>query len=106
MQQLKVSLPDHVRERLDAASAAGDRSVGEEIRRALEDAFFWRQFDEPTRLLMAQIGFAARLTRAQVGRRWDEHPAAHHVLRQTIMSLLGRRRPAGEPTIDPSELPT
>jgi hypothetical protein len=105
MQQLKVSLPDNMRARLDAASTAAGRTLGEEIRRDLEDAFFWGKFDPFTRLLMAQIGFAEQLTKAQTGREWREHPAAHHVFRQTITSLLARRKPAGEATIDPAELP-
>jgi hypothetical protein len=105
MQQLKVSLPDDMRARLDAASTAAGRTLGEEIRRDLEDAFFWCQFDEPTRLLMAQIGFAAQLTKAQTGRNWQEQAGAHHVFRQVISSLLTRRKPAGEATIDPSALP-
>jgi hypothetical protein len=105
MRQVNVSLPDGLRAKLDAASDAAGHTLGEEIRRDLEQAFFWRQFDEPTRLLMAQIGFAAMLSKAQVGREWREHPAAHHVFRQTIVSLLTRRKPAGEATIDPAELP-
>jgi hypothetical protein len=105
MRQVNVSLPDDLRDKLDAASAAAGRTLGEEIRRGLEDAFFWGQFDPFTRLLMAQIGFLALITKAQTGRAWHEHAAAHHVIRQAIASLLARRKPAGEATIDPAELP-
>jgi hypothetical protein len=105
MQQLKVSLPDDMRARLDAASTAAGRTLGEEIRRGLEEAFFWGQFDPFTRLLMAQIGFAAQLTKAQTGRDWQEHAGAHRVFQQTISSLLARRKPAGEEAIAASELP-
>jgi hypothetical protein len=105
VRQVNVSLPDDLRGRLDAASSEGDRTLGEEVRRGLEDAFFWNQFDEPTRLLMAQVGFAAKLTKGQTGRAWRDHPAAHQVFKQAITSLLARRKPAGNAELDPAELP-
>jgi hypothetical protein len=105
MRQVNVSLPDDLRAKLDAASDAAGHTLGEEIRRDLDQAFFWSQFDEPTRLLMARVGFAALLSKAQTGRAWHAHAAAHHVFRQTIVSLLARRKPAGEPVLDPAELP-
>jgi hypothetical protein len=105
MKQLKVSLPDDLRTRLEAVSAATGRSLGEEIRARIEQSFGWEGFDAPTLMLLMQIGRLAFLLPPQTGHPWHAHAGAHEVFRQAIGLLLARARPPGDPVLDPAALP-
>jgi hypothetical protein len=108
MQQLKVSLPDEMRARLDAAASAAGHTLGEEIRLCIQRAYSWEQFDAPTQVLMHLIGRLAAVTEVQTGRTWWHDPAAYYVFRSAAAILLGRRKPEGELVsleLDPAELP-
>jgi hypothetical protein len=105
VKQLKVSLPDALREQLDAASAKSGNSVSELIRLCVQRAYS-QQLDPPTLRLIHLIGALAVGTERQRGRPWHADPAAHFVFQRAIEILLGRRKPAGDLVpLDPAELP-
>jgi hypothetical protein len=104
MKQLKVSLPDDLRTRLEAVSTATGRSLGEEIRDRLEESFAWQEFGATTREFLLRAGHLTYLIPPQVGGRWNENAAAFEVFREAIALLLARARPPGEP-VPPTELP-
>jgi hypothetical protein len=103
MRQVNISLPDDLRARLDAASAAGGRGLAEEIRDRLAQSFAWGRFDPPTQGLMELIGTLALFAKAQIGRELED-PAVHFVFRRAVAILLARLKPEGEPVL-PAELP-
>jgi hypothetical protein len=106
MKQLKVSLDDAMRGRLESAATGHDRSLGEEIRDRLERSFAWEgQFDPWSIVLMHSVGRLAALTKRQTGRDWFVDAGAHFVFRQAIRSLLARMKPKGDPVLDPATLP-
>ncbi len=70
--QMGVALPDHLRSKLAAASAAADSSIAEEIRRRLETSFKNDEVDGQTSdLVAAAITIAEDIT-AQAGADWHE----------------------------------
>jgi hypothetical protein len=106
VKQLKVSLPDALRELLDAVSAKSGNSVSELIRVCVQRAYS-QQLDPPTQRLMHLIGALAVGAERQVGKPWHADPAAHFVFQRAIEILLGRRKPAGDLVpLNPAELPT
>jgi hypothetical protein len=105
MRQVNVSLPDDLRAKLDAAAGATNRGLAEEIRDRLAQSFTRQEWDPQTQMLLAKIGHLAFLMRPQTGHDWHAHPFTHHVFRDALEILLDRRKPAGEPVLDPAELP-
>jgi hypothetical protein len=103
MKKLQVSLPDTLRDQLDAAVAKSGRSLGEEIRLCIQRAYS-QQLDPPTQRLLHLIGALAVGTERQMGRPWHAHPAAHFVFQRAVEILLVQRKPEGELAL-PSSLP-
>lgn len=75
--------------------------VSGEIRRRLE----LTSGDDETLKLLEIVSGAAVWTSIETGHKWHAHPAAHRVLRQTILSNLARVKPDGDPAFRPDELP-
>jgi hypothetical protein len=105
MRQVNVSLPDDLRAELDAASAAAGHTLATEIRNRLQRSIANDRLGGPNQRFMQLIGLLGFLTRQQTGHMWHEHAAAHFVFRGAIEILLGRMKPAGNPVLDPAELP-
>jgi hypothetical protein len=105
MRQVNVSLPDDLRAKLDAASAAAGHTLGTEVRIRLQRSIAFDVFDVQTHLLMQMIGLLSFLTRQQTGHAQQQHAASHFVFRRAIEILLNRLRPEGQPVLDPAELP-
>jgi hypothetical protein len=105
MKQLKVGLPDYLREELEQAAAASGRSLADEVRVRLEASFESEGSDAETRALTAAVGNLATLVRLQTGHKWHKHPAANRVMRYAITARLARLKPNGEAVFGPDELP-
>jgi hypothetical protein len=65
MRQLKVSLPDDLRAKLDKASESSGKSLGDEIRTRLERTFHEDAVDGPTRNLIEAVKWIS----AEIGRQ-------------------------------------
>lgn len=86
--QFPVALPDEVRERLEAAAKASERSLAEEIRRRLNKSFEADTHDEQTRdLAYAVIWMAEELGR-QTGRPWHSTRKSRSALAVAIEHWL------------------
>jgi hypothetical protein len=103
VKQLKVSLPDDLREQLDADSAKSGNSVSELIRLCVQRAYL-QQLDPPTQRLMQLIGALAVGIERQMGRPWHSQPAAHFVFQRAVEILLVQRKPEGQLAL-PAKLP-
>jgi plasmid stability protein len=95
MKQLKVSLPDDLRARLDAASAKSGRSVGEEIRGRIEATFTQEAVDKSTRELAENVARLAAEIERERGAAWHKHAGAHEVLALAIQLWLEPLKPKG-----------
>jgi hypothetical protein len=86
-----------LRERL--AAAAGDRPIGEEIRRRLEASFVGSpaEADDPKtrQFLEALADMASRL--AQIDPEWHDDPDLFRAFRQAVTTVLVASEPPGEP---------
>jgi hypothetical protein len=105
MRQVNVGLPDDLRARLDEASSAANRGLAEEIRDRLAQSFVGQEIDDATKMLLAQIGRLGSLMRPQTGHDWAANAGSHHVFQQAVALLLARNKPAGDPKLNPAELP-
>jgi hypothetical protein len=99
MRQLKISLPDDVRQPLDVASAAAGRSLGEEIRQRLERSLMGDLVDTSTRQLTAAIARFARLLENDVA-PWHASSIAHAALANMVSMWIEAHPPT------PSDLTT
>jgi hypothetical protein len=93
MRQLKISLPDRLREQLNSSSAASGRSLGDEIRQRLERSCAEGQVDRRTRGLMEAVAEFARLVEFEIG-PWHASLNARQTLDQLISLWLQRRVPS------------
>jgi plasmid stability protein len=105
MKQLKVGLPDYLREELERAAAASGRSLADEVRVRLEASFESEGSDPETRALAAAVDNLASLVAIQTGHKWHKHAAANRVMRYAITARLARLKPEGEAVFQPDELP-
>ena len=109
MKQLKISLSDDLRARLETISAAAGNSVAEEIRQRVERTIA-QDADPPTGKLLAAIDRFAVLVKLQTNYRWHDHAAAGRVFRRMItarLARLGIKSPfSNEAVFQPGELPT
>ena len=105
MKQLKVGLPDYLREELERAAAASGKSLADELRVRLEASFESEGSDPETRTLVTAVDNLAELVAIQTGHKWHKHPAANRVLRYAIAARLARLKPEGEPVFGLDELP-
>src|SRR5262245_4422164 len=101
MKQLKVSLPDDLRERIEKASADSGLSLGEEIRRRLERTLDEDAQDVKTRELVDDIRRLAVMVFAHTHakHRWHAHPKSHEALTEAVATWLEGLKPppvAGE----------
>jgi hypothetical protein len=100
MKQLKVGLPDHLREELERAAAASGKSLADEVRGRLELSFESRGSDAETRALADAVDNLAILVKIQTGHAWHQHPAAHRALRYAVTARLARLKRNGEPVFE------
>jgi hypothetical protein len=109
VQKLKVSLPDHLRDQLEAAAKAEGISLGEVIRRKLEHGFEVDRSDGPTRGLMSSVARLATFIRLDTGQEWHSHPAGNRTMRHALTARLARLKPGertpSEVQFKPEELP-
>jgi hypothetical protein len=105
MKPLKVALSPDLRSRLESAAADHGRSIGEEVRARVEQSFVLEKLDAQTLVLMFRLGRLAFLIKPQTGHAWHEHAGAYQVFRHAMGLLFGRHQPAGDPVLDPAELP-
>jgi hypothetical protein len=103
MKQLKVGLPDELREQLEAVAAESGKALGEEIRDRLEAGIAG---DAETRKLVEAVGSLATLVRLQTGHAWHSHPGANRVMRHALTARLARLKPEGDGIFAPGDLPT
>jgi hypothetical protein len=89
MKKLQISLPDDLRDRLDAVIAKSGNSLGEEIRQRLERSLN-QDVDPKTGQLLDGIRDLAGLTLADTGHAWHKHPAASRILYLEIRARLSR----------------
>jgi hypothetical protein len=77
MKKLQVSLPDDLREKLDAVVAKSGNSLGEEIRQRLERTIEQDALDPITaELVLGVINIAAEVQRS-LGARWHDYVELH-----------------------------
>jgi hypothetical protein len=93
MRQLKISLPDRLREQLNSSSAASGHSLGEEIRQRLERSCVEGRVDPRTRDLMETVAEFARLVEFEIG-PWHASLNARQTLGELISLWLQRRVPS------------
>lgn len=100
--QASFRLPQALYDRLRAA--AGDRPIGDEMRRRLEQSLEVDagDVDLKTRQLLASIGEVAEVLYAFHG-PWYEEPWSLAVLRRAIDTLLSAVGPKGEPVFQKSD---
>jgi hypothetical protein len=135
MKQLKVSLPDDLRDQLEEAATKAGRSLSEEVRerltlpeevrrrvekaarkaghgiteeigQRLERTLRNDAIDPETRKLTDTIGLLAHLVKIQTGHAWFSHPGAASVMKHAIDERLARTKGgSGEAVFGPDELP-
>jgi hypothetical protein len=93
MGQLKITMPDDLRAKLDQASADSSLSVAEEIRSRVERTFQEDSADPPTRELMDSVQELAELVKLQTGRSWHEDVRAANILFEAIVHRFVRLYP-------------
>jgi hypothetical protein len=86
--QLAVALPPNLRSRLEAASAAADHSLAEEIRIRLVRSFDQEVEDKPTRDLAAAVTWLADEVSRQSDLPWYSNPNAQKALAAAIQEQL------------------
>jgi hypothetical protein len=87
-EQLKISLPTDLRERLEAASAASGFSLAAEIRERLKWTFADDLVDKPTRELREAVLWIADELSRQVGAFGAYSPRGREALGQAIQHWL------------------
>jgi hypothetical protein len=95
MAQLKITLPDAIRAKLDAAAAKSGYSLAEEIRSRLERTFADDELDQPTRDFLDGLKLIPAEIERETGALWHSHAGAFAVFRQAILSRLARLRSTG-----------
>jgi len=93
MGQLKITMPDDLRAKLDQASAKSSLSVAEEIRSRVERTLQEDAADPPTRELKDTVQKLAELVKLQTGRAWHEDDRAANILCEAITHRLLRLYP-------------
>jgi hypothetical protein len=102
MKQMKVALPDELRQRLDAASEKSGRSVAEEIRARVEASFMRDAVvDKPTRDFLEGLALMPAEVELETGAAWHKHAGAWETLRAAILARLGRLKPKGSAAFGP-----
>jgi hypothetical protein len=89
MEQIKVSLPDDLRDYLEKVAKSDRISLSEAVRRHVEDAKTLHA-DPKTSDLMVAVQKLAQLVKDQTDYAWYEHPAATRILRDAIAARFER----------------
>jgi hypothetical protein len=105
MKQLKVSLPDDLRDQLEKASGKAGHSLGEEVRGRLERSFAEDAALDPiTRELVAGIINLATAVQADLGAQWHTFPAVHKVFTAAVAQRIGGYKPRTNPGLGAATL--
>jgi hypothetical protein len=108
MKQLKVSLPDELRARLDKAAAEAGHSVAEDIRQRLErtlaDDAIKGAIDPKTRELTDDIVSLIDRIELDTGSSWHRKTKVHETLALAVQALLATLRPRPETGVGASDL--
>jgi hypothetical protein len=95
MAQLKITLPEPIRAKLDAAAEKSGYSLAEEIRSRLERTFAEDELDQPTRDFLDGVELMPAEIERETGAAWHSHAGAHAVFKQAVLSRLARLKPEG-----------
>ncbi len=93
MKQLKVSLPDDLRAKLDKATTLSDKSLGDEIRTRLERTFDEDSVEKPTRDLIEAVKWMAAEIRRQVHLPWYYTVKSNEAMAAAMQTWLEIVRP-------------
>jgi hypothetical protein len=93
MKKLQVSLPDALREKLDAAVAKSGNSLGEEIRQRLERTIEQDAIDLVTRELLTGIVNLAANIQADLGAAWHSSQDVQEVFAAAVALRLAGYKP-------------
>jgi hypothetical protein len=96
MERLKISLPEELRARIEAASSSAGHSLGEEIRQRLERSLNDDAIDPKTRELGTDVMWLASEINHQSGDQapWHAHDRAHEALATALLTWLELIKPA------------
>jgi hypothetical protein len=90
VRQLKISLPDTLRDQLDAAVAKSGNSLGEEIRQRLERTIEQDASDPITRELASAVVNLAATLAASFGAEWHSHEELRGIFAAAIAQRLAK----------------
>ncbi len=94
MKQLKVALPDGLRQMLEHFAKQSGCSLADEIRARLVSSFDREAVDKPTRELAADVvGLAEQISREKKFFSWHTDERAHETLVAAINALLADLKP-------------
>jgi hypothetical protein len=93
VKQLKISLPDTLRDQLDAAVAKSGNSLGEEIRQRLERTIEQDALDPITRELLTGIADLAAGVQADLGTPWHAYGEVLNVFAAAVARHLADYTP-------------
>jgi hypothetical protein len=92
MKQLKISLPDDLRAKLDEAAALSGNSVAEEIRQRVEKTFSFAfaqlNADEETRALVDAVYWLTWHVESDMGARWHQHLQVRRALLDAVSEYM------------------
>jgi hypothetical protein len=95
MRQYKVSLPDELYARLQAAMAKSGRSLSDEIRTRIEQSIDRDAVDKHTRDFLDGLALMPAVVELQTGATWHEHRGSWRMFRRMVLDRLARKEPEG-----------
>jgi hypothetical protein len=93
VKQLKISLPDTLRDQLDAVAAKSGNSVAEEIRRRVERTLVEDDLDPITREFLTGIVNLAANVQADFCAAWHSFQEVHEVFASALLRRLAVYKP-------------
>jgi hypothetical protein len=96
MKQLKVSLPEELRAKLEAASGGSGKSLADEIRTRVERTFEQDAIDEESRELAGDIMRIADQINRDTLSSWRWKPRAREALAAALQTYLAMTEPPPE----------
>jgi hypothetical protein len=93
MERLKIGLPPELRNRLDVASAASDKTLAVEIRDRLERSFREDEIDPVSRELRQFVADTAAAIVQNFGVSWYSQPKAHAVFAMALAEQIAGYEP-------------
>jgi hypothetical protein len=88
MKQLKISLPDDLRTRLDWVAQLSGKSVAEEIRSRVEETFQRRDTGPEMEALVEAVRWLARHIQIDMGAEWHQHGQVRRALLDGISEYM------------------